>query len=266
MSSVAQRFSRAARTYERGAGLHRHVAARLIGMMPDPVKFGNGRILEVGCGTGVLTEKLRGRYPGAPLCVMDMAEGMVSCVRERWGDAPDMEYVVADVRTCELPRKVDLIASSSALHWAMPLDKTLDRLRGWLSPGGVLCAALMVDGTLGELHGLRRRVVPGKTPTGRLPDGQEVLAALQSVGFGEISSEVETIQAHYRSADDFFRTIHAQGLTAGSVSRAPRPLNRKELASLTREYDLTFRDEEGGVLASFVVLYVTAQDPGSCPA
>lgn len=261
MSSVAQRFSRAARTYERGAGLHRHVAARLVGMMPDPVKFGDGRILEVGCGTGVLTEKLRERYPGAPLCVMDMAEGMVSCVRERWGEAPGMDYVVGDVRTCEFTSMVDLIVSSSALHWAMPLDQTLARLRRWLNSEGVFCAALMIDGTLGELHGLRRQVIPGKTPVGRLPAGEEVLAAVQSAGFAGVCSEVETIQAHYRSADDFFRTIHAQGLTAGSVSRAPRPLNREELTRLMNEYDLSFRDEKGGVLASFVVLYVTAVAP-----
>lgn len=261
MSSVARRFSRAARTYERGAGLHRHVAARLIEMMPDPAKVGGGRILEVGCGTGVLTERLRERYPRSSLCVMDMAEGMVSSVRKRWGDVPGMDYVIADVRTCEFSRMVDLIVSSSALHWAIPLDHTLARLRKWISPGGVFCAALMIDGTLGELHDLRRKMIPGKTPTGRLPAEAEVLAAMQLAGFEGVSSEVESIQAHYRSADDFLRTIHAQGLTAGSVSRAPKPLNRMELTRLTTEYDLAFRDEKGGVLASFVVLYVTAVAP-----
>ena len=256
MNPVAQRFSRAARTYERGAGLHQHVAARLVELMPDPVQFGAGAILEVGCGTGILTERLRQRYTLASLCVMDVAEGMVAYVRERWGDDSRMEYVVADVRMYRDDRKFDLIASSSALHWAIPLEETLAGLRSRLKSGGVLCAALMVDGTLGELHALRRQIAPGKTPEGRLPTAGEVLSAFDAAGFEEVASETETIRARYHSADDFLCTIHAQGLTAGNVSRARLPLSRSELVRLREEYEAACSDGHGGVHATFEVLYV----------
>lgn len=256
MTSVAKRFSRAAQTYEQGASLHRHVAARLAATLPEPGQFGKGRILEVGCGTGVLTESLRLRYPQATLCVLDIAEGMVAVVRERWGHDPRMEFKVADVREYSAPKPFDLIVSSSALHWATPLDRTLAKLRQQLAKEGQCCAALMIDGTLGELHAVRRRVAPGKIPSGRLPTGQEVLAAAGSAGLTVLSSEEECIQTRYHSADDFLSTIHAQGLTGGSVSRASVALSRTELKRLRREYDVACRDQGNGVYASFVVQYI----------
>ncbi len=256
MISVAKRFTRAAQTYERGASLHRHVAARLMETLPEPESVGAGRILEVGCGTGVLTEPLRLRYPEASLCALDAAEGMVATVRERWGHDPRMEFVVADVREFSVPRAFDLIVSSSALHWATPLNQTLSNLKKHLSAEGQCCAALMIDGTLNELHALRRRVAPGKIPIGRLPTGEEVLKAAGGAGFSVLASKEECIQTRYHSADDFLRTIHAQGLTGGAVSRASAALSRTELKRLRREYDVAFRAQSDGVYASFVVLYM----------
>jgi malonyl-CoA O-methyltransferase len=258
VNPVARRFSRAALTYDQGAGLHRHVGARLLEILPDPDEVGRARILEVGCGTGVLTGLIRQRYPDASLCVMDVAEGMVSCVRERWGHDPAMEYVVSDVRDFKTPRPFDLIVSSSALHWATPLDATMMMLRAALVPGGGLYVALMVDGTLAELHGLRRQIAPEKTPTGRLPTRDEVILAVECAGFSLVSRKAEAIQARYHSADDFFGTIHAQGLTAGTVSRALRPLSRTELSQLHKAYDETCRDPSGGVKATFEVIYLAA--------
>jgi len=256
MNSVAKRFSRAAQTYERGASLHRHVASRLMERLPDQSEVGAGRILEVGCGSGVLTEPLRRRFPEASLCVLDVAEGMVSAVRERWGQDPRMDFVVADIREFCAPRPFDLIASSSALHWATPLDRTFAHLKRLLSPDGRCCAALMVDGTLGELHALRRRVAPGKIPAGRLPAEADVLAAAGSAGFTVVYSEKECIQTHYHSADDLLSTLHAQGLTGGTVSKASALLSRTELNRLRRDYDVAFRDTGDGVYASFVVFYI----------
>ena len=259
MSPIAQRFSRAAQTYDRGADLHRHVAARLLEMMPEPESVAPPRILEVGCGTGVLTDRLRQRYPATVLCAMDVAEGMVSCVRERWSNDPNMQFLMADIRDFCVTNTFGLVASSSALHWATPLEQTFENIRRSLVPGGAFCAALMVDGTLGELHALRRRIAPGKSPIGRLPAGDEVISVLEGAGFKSIRREEETIRTRYHSADDFLGTIHAQGLTSGPVSRAALPLSRAELKRLRKEYDMAFRGEGGGVYATFVVLYLSAE-------
>lgn len=259
MNPVGRRFARAAGTYDRGADLHRHVAATLAGLMPDPGEVGSGRILEVGCGTGVLSDRIRQRYPQAALSLLDVAAPMVESVRERWGGGRHVEYVVADMQDYRSSIPFDWIFSSSALHWAVSLERMFSGLGGSLVPGGGLCAALMVDGTLGELHAVRRRVSPFKVPEGRLPTEESVNAALHAAGFTVVSGCQEAIRTCYRSAQDLLATIHAQGLTGGRVSNACKPLSRGELLAIQRLYDETYREGEQGVYATFKVLYVVAR-------
>ncbi len=257
--SVASHFSRAAESYERGAGLHRHVAARLVEMLPDPVAIGTGRILEMGSGTGVLTTLLRHRYPDASLCVVDIAEGMVRRLRETHAVDDSLCCVVGDARTFATLRPFDLVVSSSALHWAVPIEAVTANVWRALKPGGRFVAALMVEGTLRELHALRRTIAPGKIPEGRLVRTGEVLDALEGAGLALESRIEETVRARYGSADDFLRTIHAQGLTGGDVSRAAHPLSRTELSNLVKAYDLAYPELMGGVYASFEVLYLESR-------
>jgi malonyl-CoA O-methyltransferase len=234
------------------------VAARLLEFMPDAAVVGAGRVLEVGCGTGVLTDLLLRRYARATIHVTDMAEGMVARVRERWPALDRLTAEVADARSVAVAEPVDLVASSAALHWAIPLAATFGHLRRRLRPDGALVFSLMVDGTLGELHALRRRIAPGKPPAGRLATSDEVAAALAEAGLVIGGWAEEGVQSSYRSADDFLRTLHAQGLTGGGVSRAAQPLSRSELERLKAEYDLAFSGGHGNVYASFKVLYVSA--------
>jgi malonyl-CoA O-methyltransferase len=260
--SVAQQFSRAAESYERGAGIHRHVAARLMEMLPDPAVIGAGRILELGCGTGVLTSLLRQRFPAARLCAVDIAEGMAGYLRETHAADGRLWCVVADACSFAVLQPFDLVVSSSALHWATPIESVMANILQLLKPGGQLVAALMVEDTLRELHALRRMIAPDKIPQGRLPRTREVLDALHATGLKLERQTEEVVRAQYHSADDFLRTIHAQGLTGGAVSRASHPLTRSELKNLTQAYDLSYRELMGGVYASFEVLYFHAACPG----
>ncbi len=256
--SVALQFSRAAASYERGAGLHRHVAARLVETLPDPGVPGTGSILELGSGTGVLSARIRQRFPDSILCAVDIAEGMASCLHESRAADDKFLCVVADARTFASRRPFDLVVSSSALHWARPLPEVMSNIGRLLKPGGPFVAALMVEDTLRELHALRRSIAPGKVPPGRLPASRDIIDALETAGFEVESQFEETVRARYHSAEDFLRTIHAQGLTGGWVSRAATPLTRSELRELVGAYDLAYRDLQGGVYATFEVLYVSA--------
>lgn len=256
--SVARFFSRAAESYERGAGLHRHVAANLLEWLPDPGLIGDGRILELGCGTGVLTAMIRQRYPSALICAVDIAEGMAACLQDTRREDRNLACVVADARNFASRVPFDLVVSSSSLHWATPLSRTMTNIEGLVKPGGQVAVAMMVDETLRELHALRRTIAPKKIPAGRLPTGEEAIAAFKGTGFIVSGQTEEIVRARYHSADDFLRTIHAQGLTGGAVSQGALPLSRSELRNLVSAYDMAYRDLKGGVYASFKVLYLGA--------
>ncbi|MBU1694566.1 MAG: methyltransferase domain-containing protein [Verrucomicrobia bacterium] len=253
--SVRARFSAAADTYATRAAVQSAVADRLIDMLPAPGTV--RRLLEVGCGTGVLTRRLAGRYPGAVLEAIDHSGRMVETARRETGMSGDIAWHAADILSFESNTPYDLIASNCALHWIQPLEAGARKLCALLAEGGTLAFSIMLDGTLGELRESRLRVAPLKPPLGRLPALSEVIRAVEAAGGRIASHREETLQAHHESAAAFLRHIHAMGLTGGLVSRSQWPLNRGEVERLMADYDRHHRGGDG-VVATYRVGYVRA--------
>ena len=95
------------------------------------------RILDVGSGRRPCLP-LDGRPPGCEYVGLDVSASELEAAPERSYDAK----VVADsgVRVEELIGRFDLILSFQVFEHVKPLAKTLDNLRMYLVPGGVLLA------------------------------------------------------------------------------------------------------------------------------
>jgi len=139
-----------------------------------------------------------------------------------------------------------------------PVSETVKRLGSMLKPGGNLVSALMVNGTLDELHAARTRLFPAKTAPVCMPDAEEVLEALTKAGLHIERSGQEVLQERYDSARGFLRSLNLQGVT-GTANSGCTLLNRTELRKLTEYYDRKFAAPAGGVFATYRVLYVTAK-------
>ena len=98
------------------------------------------RILDVGCGTGILTERLAGEL-GAELVVgCDFSLGMLEQARSR-GPGP---WVQGDAQRLPLvARCVDAVVSTESFHWYPEPDAALAELHRVLSPGGRLVVGVV---------------------------------------------------------------------------------------------------------------------------
>jgi malonyl-CoA O-methyltransferase len=256
---VAGRFSAGAARYAALSPLQAAAAERLASYLegsPAPE-----RLLEVGCGTGHLTERLARRWPGAELHALDIASRMIEHARDRVGaTAARVHWIAADIFHHQDPRPFDWIVSSSTLQWLDPLGEAMKRFYADLVPGGLLAFAMMVDGTLGELREARLRAVPAHLPRGRLPDAGAVRTALDRAGFLTVCFDGDEVRERYASAYALLQRLHDQGVTGGEVSRADRPLTRGELARLAADYETHYRDG-ASVYATYCLLYVLARKP-----
>lgn len=258
--AVCSRFSASAHTYERRASVQDAVAERLCALWPDPA--GVVRILEIGCGTGLLTRRLVRDFPQAAIDAQDLSSRMVARAQEALGVRPGLAWHVGDIMALKLPGSYSLVASSSALHWIQPLSALAARLHGWLVPGGRLVAAVMVKGTLKELFAARACVARRKTPLAVLPTMEEFRSALTRVGLIVEHAFLEPVVADYPSARLFLRAIHEQGLTGGPFARSRRGLlTRRQLDALAAYYERNF-SRGSGVYATYQVCYLVAR----CPA
>jgi len=254
--TIAARFSAAASTYHTSATVQRAVAKRLSAMLAGDETF--DRILEIGCGTGLLTARLCRLFPRARIDALDMAGGMVTLCRARLTGAAGLHCHVADLNTFRRGASYPLIVSSSALHWMYPMAGVMETLAGMLTGQGRLVFALMVRGTLAELQAARQRVAPHKPPARQLPTMQTVRAALAHAGLHIETEQEESRRQVYASAGDLLRRLHDQGLTGGPFARSGRLLNRADLRRLALDYDRRYREGDG-VYASYQVAYFRAR-------
>jgi malonyl-CoA O-methyltransferase len=255
LRSVAARFGVAAPTYDEHCDIQRKVAQSLVDDVTCRERV--DRVLEVGCGTGNLTRLLLDCFPDAVIHAVDIAETMIERARRRLGDHSRIVWRVADGRHLSADRVFDVIASSSALHWMVPVDETIRRLAALLGPGGRLYAALMVNGTFEELNEVRKRVTPNKLSRVVLPESQAVLSALGAAKLRVVRSREETLGSQFESAGAFLRSLHLQGVT-GAVTAGPAMLNRTELREIITDYQRQYSSPSGGVFATYRVLYFQA--------
>src|ERR1035441_759460 len=109
--ALAQQFSGAAHRYDVWATAQAEIAA---GLMPQiPAQFAPSLMVDLGCGTGLLSAKLLQRYPAASLVGIDLATGMVKHCRQHLGTNPQARFITGDVedRGMLVPQ-ANLIASS----------------------------------------------------------------------------------------------------------------------------------------------------------
>lgn len=253
---VRRRFDRAAAEYHAAAGIQARVADQLMADLPagEP-----GRILEIGCGSGLLTGRLVARYPDSRVDAMDLSSGMLREAVRRLASASLVNFFAADVRRLRRRACYDLAVSSSALHWAVPLETSIRRIAAALAPGGWFAAALMTEGTLGELRRLRAELFPLNLPPEELPTRDDAYRAVRASGLRQISVRELSFESGHESAGAFLGELHATGVTGGRLSAGVRPLTRGELERLKARYQALYGDRNGRVRAGWRAVIVRAR-------
>ncbi|MBB3676170.1 class I SAM-dependent methyltransferase [Modestobacter versicolor] len=139
---------------------------------------GAQRVLDVGCGAGALAGELARRAERVD--AVDRDPAMVALARARV--PANVAVRQADALTVDLPDGgYDAVLSMSALHH-LPLAPALERMAGWLRPGGVLVAVALPRTDLPaelpvELAAvLGHRVLGGAFAAGRALTGRPLLA------------------------------------------------------------------------------------------
>jgi demethylmenaquinone methyltransferase/2-methoxy-6-polyprenyl-1,4-benzoquinol methylase len=99
-------------------------------------------ILDVGCGTGVLTEHLLKRVGSeGKVFGVDFSEKMIEIAKSKFKDFPNVEFIVEDVNSLTFKNYFDYIICYSAFPHFEDKKKVLKQLHKMLKNGGILLIA-----------------------------------------------------------------------------------------------------------------------------
>lgn len=112
-------------------------------------------VLDVGCGSGRVTQELARRAPSACILGVDSSPAMVDFARKHYA-SDHVFFLQGDAAALELDERYDLITSFACLHWlAEPAGAVAAMATRLLAPGGLLRVQM---GGVGNMSSVLRRL------------------------------------------------------------------------------------------------------------
>lgn len=212
------------------------------------------RILDLGCGDGVLTEKLA--VAGALVVGVDASAEQVAAARARGLDAR-----VMDGERLAFDHEFDAVFSNAALHWMRRPDATIDGVRRALRPGGRFVGEFGGKGNVATIVGalaaaLERRGLDARAINPwYFPDESEYRRRLEEHGFA-----VDRIERFARPTPLPGQLVGWLETFAESFLKAVAPADRPALiADVVAATAATLQDANGCWHADYVRLRFAAR-------
>jgi ubiquinone/menaquinone biosynthesis C-methylase UbiE len=146
------------------------------------------RILDIGCGTGILLEPLRSiGTPRSLIVELDSAERMLVRNRQKFTGVRRLSHLCADAGCLPfLPGSFDAILCFNALPHLEPIADVLEQMLDCLLPSGILSVGHLVSSdNLNAFHA----ALDGPVNQDRLPRAMDLAGAIRRMNSEVIRAE-----------------------------------------------------------------------------
>ena len=190
-----------ARAYERNSAPIAAMGSDVLARLPLE---GDETVIDAGCGTGRVTEKLAARLPRGRVIAVDGSAEMVKLAAAR---LPGATLIHSDLLELTLPEPVDAVFSTATFHWILDHEALFTRLRSLLRHGGRLVAQCGGEGNIATIRAAIERVRPGMPDPWNFASPEQTEARLRAAGFARARCWREVIPVHPEDPDEYFRTL-----------------------------------------------------------
>jgi malonyl-CoA O-methyltransferase len=228
--AVARSFGQRVKDYARHAHLQRRSAETLAAFVREHGGLpGKGQVVEIGCGTGLLTELLH--TPQRPYLATDLSLEMVQQCRARLGQRENLSFAVLDGQEAVFQTPPAAIVSNLTCQWFADAVAGIARLARQTP---CLAFSVPLAGSFPEWEAAFAEYgrTSGLLP---LPQEQAVLTALEALAPIRLVQRIEEHHQHFPSAKAFadsFRLIGANQPRPGYAPAPIRPVLRRFASGL----------------------------------
>lgn len=253
-NKVRQSFAMAANSYDELATLQRKVGLNLLQKIPEDHYCQH--VVDVGCGTGFLTQQLVGKSFAEQIYALDIAFSMVEHSRSKLETANNIQYICADAEILPLQdNSVDLIISNLALQWCQNLTAVFLGFNKVLKPQRQLIFSTFGPTTLQELK-QAWSIVDDYTHVNEFYSADQITDFLNHTGFTDIKIERQCYQSYYSTVIELMRELKGIGAHNVLSRRNRQTTSKRDMQAMTSAYEK--HRESQGVPATYEILFVSA--------
>jgi len=241
--NITRAFNEAANNYDDNCFVQKLTGSKLIDylrqnliFMSNIINKKNTVIIDLGCGTGLITEQLlyatisnHKNELERNLYVLDISDIAIKLAKARLNKF-NIRYLLGDFESnfWSSNKVFTLIFSNMALQWSLSLFKTLEIIYASLAENGILAFTVPLQGTLIELSGLG---------INNFYTIDKLIAVLNDIGFAIDSAAAEKIiidNHSFRYAVNLLKKIGVNYVISDSKQKAVNANKIKQLKALLR--------------------------------
>lgn len=250
-------FSKATKTYDLWAKHQKLAASSLVTLLPD-INF--KKILDAGCGTGLLLQEAYKRYSNATFLGVDKSEEMIKYCQTRFGHIKNMNFLVHDLEKLNevnFSSPFDLILSNFTLQWIDNIDRAVEIFFNSLGPGGYLGIAVPIKDSIFELHNSFKSAFGYKMPGLDYRNSDDYISTLKQYAFSICTSQVDDLCVTFDGID-VLRYFKYTGTTfRHDPSYCPKTV--KEINTLLAHYEKNYGGNNKLLPLTFKILFIIVQ-------
>jgi trans-aconitate 2-methyltransferase len=208
---------------------------------------GGETVLDAGCGSGRVTQKLLERLPRGRVVALDASPSMLEQARARLASAGDRARFVqadlVDLRPEDLGGDVplDAVLSTATFHWVTDHDRLFANLHAVLRPGGQLVAQCGARGNVDNVVEAVRSLGVERAGTWLYATPEETVPRLEKAGFVDVQVWSHAEPTPFPEGDaltDFLETVCLREHLATLSASERRPFAEAVAAAMpTRVID-----------------------------
>lgn len=253
-TEIKCRFRRSVESYEENARVQKLIAERLFQLLENYSEEVLFRILEVGCGTGLLTRKLKQKAGDPILVVNDIVEEMC-CKTSAVCEIDRNNFLVGDIESIALPGIFDAVVSSSTFQWLNHPQSVFGKFAAHLTRGGILAFSTFGKENLYELKTITHRGLV-------YPDRAEWIKLLTE-DFDVLYTEESKHTLYFSDPIDIIRHVKRTGVNAVEGANV---WTKGRLEHFCREYRLLFSSSRGLPLTYHPMYFICRKkEKNDCP-
>lgn len=222
---IRQRFAKQYENYEQNAQIQKSIVHLLIQLMQNhslPQYYQN--VLEIGCGTGYLTQQFLRYYQVDYLHLNDLYDEIK---KNPIKSQQHCQYLIGDIQQLNLKKQTfDLVLSSSVLQWIYPLHELFAKIYQTLNRQGYFIFSSYLTDNFWQIKQITRQGL-------NYYDFDELKKLLLHCGFDLIHIQQNYNDLYFYTPYEVLKHLKYTGVTANSVDFF---WNKQRLIQFNQEY------------------------------